>query len=122
VPAANAFPERRRILKAYGAETVLSDAAEGSDGAIRMCREIYRSDPDSYFYPDQYNNPANWKGALRTHRAGDPGRAAAPYAFRGGHGTSGTFMGVSPPFARRAAARVQCIFGAALQRLHGLEG
>src|SRR6266702_1689901 len=57
----NASDERKRILKAYGAEMVLSDAGEGSDGAILLCRQIYREDPDRYFYPDQYNNPANWK-------------------------------------------------------------
>src|SRR5581483_11652169 len=55
----NASVERKRILKAYGAEMVFSDPGEGSDGAIRLCREIYRSDPERYFYPDQYNNPAN---------------------------------------------------------------
>jgi len=55
----NASEERKRILKAYGAETIFSDPAEGSDGAILMCRQIYREDPDRYFYPDQYNNPAN---------------------------------------------------------------
>src|SRR5579864_8187705 len=63
---ANASEERKRILKAYGAETVFSDPAEGSDGAIRLCRQIYMADPDLYFYPDQYNNPANWKAHFET--------------------------------------------------------
>src|SRR6476619_2474895 len=58
---ANASIERKRILKAYGADMLFSDAAEGSDGAIRLCRKIYEKDPDTYFYQDQYNNPANWK-------------------------------------------------------------
>ncbi len=58
---ANASHERKQILTAYGAEMVFSDPAESSDGAIRLCREIYEADPDRYFYPDQYNNPANWK-------------------------------------------------------------
>src|SRR6185295_12461418 len=58
---ANASHERKQILKAYGAEMVFSDPGEGSDGAIRLCREIYEADPEQYFYPDQYNNPANWK-------------------------------------------------------------
>ena len=53
--------ERKHVLQAYGAEMVFSDPGEGSDGAIRLCREIYKEDPDRYFYPDQYNNPANWK-------------------------------------------------------------
>ena len=57
----NASHERKRILKAYGAEIVFTDPGEGSDGAIRKCREIYAADPERYFYPDQYNNPANWK-------------------------------------------------------------
>src|SRR5690348_16685288 len=57
----NASEERKRILKAYGAETIFSDPAEGSDGAIRVVRKLYMEDPDQYFYPDQYNNPANWK-------------------------------------------------------------
>ncbi|HUA58529.1 MAG TPA: cysteine synthase family protein, partial [Verrucomicrobiae bacterium] len=63
---ANASEERKRILNAYGAETVFSDPGEGSDGAIRLCREIYMADPDLYFYPDQYNNPANWKAHYET--------------------------------------------------------
>src|SRR5436190_6249680 len=56
----NASEERKRILTAYGAEIVFTDPAEGSDGAIRACREIFQANPDLYFYPDQYNNPANW--------------------------------------------------------------
>jgi hypothetical protein len=53
----NASVERQRILRAYGAELVLTDPAEGSDGAIRECRRIYAEAPERYFYPDQYNNP-----------------------------------------------------------------
>ena len=55
----NASIERKRILQAYGAEIVYTDPTEGSDGAIRKVREIVAGDPDRYFYPDQYNNPAN---------------------------------------------------------------
>ncbi len=65
VPA-NASAERIQILKAYGADLVLTDAAEGSDGALRVCREIYSSSPDEYFYPDQYSNPANWRAHFET--------------------------------------------------------
>src|SRR5579875_4229945 len=50
---ANASPERIQILKAYGAELVLTDAAEGSDGALRVCQRIYKEGPETYFYPDQ---------------------------------------------------------------------
>src|SRR6516225_2941610 len=62
----NASEERKRILKAYGADMLFSDPNEGSDGAIRLCRQIYLEDPDRYFYPDQYNNPANWKAHFET--------------------------------------------------------
>src|ERR1700691_435878 len=58
---ANASHERKQILKAYGAEMVFSDPAEPPDGPISLCREIYEADPDLYFYPDQYKNPAKWK-------------------------------------------------------------
>src|ERR1019366_847543 len=47
---ANASHERKQILKNYGAEMVFSDPGEGSDGAIRLCREVYEADPDTYFY------------------------------------------------------------------------
>src|SRR4051812_16596714 len=91
---ANASHERKQILKNYGAEMVFSDPGEGSDGAIRLCRKVYEENPDSYFYPDQYNNPANWKAHFdgtapeiieQTH-----GRITH---FVASMGTSGTFMG-----------------------------
>ncbi|MGH9662597.1 MAG: cysteine synthase [Bryobacteraceae bacterium] len=63
---ASASIERTRILRAFGAELVLTDPAEGSDGAIRKVRELYASDPERYFYPDQYNNPANWRAHYQT--------------------------------------------------------
>src|SRR2546422_6929845 len=62
----NASPERKLILKAYGAELVLTPADEGSDGAIRKVREIYAAEPDRYFYPDQYSNDANWQAHFNT--------------------------------------------------------
>jgi cysteine synthase B len=119
---ANASIERRRILKAYGAETVFSDAAEGSDGAIRLCREIYRSDPDSYFYADQYNNPANWK-AHYEHTGPEIVRQSGGGLthFVAAMGTSGTFMGVSRRL-RRELPRVQCISAQPSSGFHGLEG
>jgi cysteine synthase B len=119
---ANASLERRRILKAYGAETVFSDAAEGSDGAIRLCREIYRSDPDSYFYADQYNNPANWK-AHYEHTGPEIVRQSGGGLthFVAAMGTSGTFMGVSRRL-RRELPRVLCISAQPSSGFHGLEG
>ncbi|MBZ5579101.1 MAG: cysteine synthase family protein [Acidobacteriia bacterium] len=119
---ANASIERKRILKAYGAEMVFSDAGEGSDGAIRLCREIYNADPDIYFYPDQYNNPANWKahfehtGPEIIQQTG--GRITH---FVTAMGTSGTFMGVSRRL-RRDMPHVKCYSAQPSSGFHGLEG
>lgn len=119
---ANASIERKRILKAYGAEMVFSDAGEGSDGAIRMCREIYLRDSDVYFYPDQYNNPANWKahfehtGPEILQQTG--GRITH---FVAAMGTSGTFMGVTRRM-RRDRPEVKCISAQPSSGFHGLEG
>src|SRR2546425_4164655 len=63
---ASATIERKRILAAYGAQLVLTPADEGSDGAIRRVRQIYAEDPERYFYPDQYSNPANWRAHYQT--------------------------------------------------------
>src|SRR3954471_19357467 len=118
----NASPERKRILKAYGAETVFSDPGEGSDGAILMCRKIYEEDPDRYFYPDQYNNPANWKAHFDTtgpeiiEQTG--GRITH---FIAAMGTSGTFMGTTRRF-RRDLPDVKCISAQPSSGFHGLEG
>jgi cysteine synthase B len=119
---ANASEERKRILKAYGAEMVFSDAAEGSDGAIRLCRQIYMADPDLYFYPDQYNNPANWKahfehtGPEIIQQTG--GRLTH---FVTAMGTSGTFTGVSRRL-KRDMPEVKCISAQPSSGFHGLEG
>ena len=57
----NASIERKRILKALGAQLIITDPAEGSDGAFRRVRQIYAENPEKYFYVDQYNNDANWR-------------------------------------------------------------
>src|SRR5690242_9878468 len=62
----NASTERKLILKALGAELVLTSPLEGSDGAIREARRIYAEDPQRYFYPDQYNNESNWRAHYDT--------------------------------------------------------
>lgn len=62
----NAGLERKRILPAFGAELVLTDPVEGSDGAIREARKLYAAEPHCYFYPDQYSNPANWRAHYET--------------------------------------------------------
>src|SRR4029077_9472312 len=92
----NASEERKRILKAYGAETVYSDPAEGSDGAIRMVRQIYMEDPDRYFYPDQYNNSANWKAHFETTGPEIIKQTNSSLThFVAAMGTSGTFTGTT---------------------------
>ena len=119
---ANASIERKRILKAYGAEVVFSDAAEGSDGAIRLCRQIYMADPDSYFYPDQYNNPANWK-AHYEHTGPEILKQTAGRLthFVAAMGTSGTFTGVSRRL-RRDLPEAKCYSAQPSSGFHGLEG
>ncbi|NPA39868.1 MAG: cysteine synthase [Thermodesulfobacteria bacterium] len=88
--------ERRKILKAYGAELLLTPASKGTDGAIEAVYDLLRSYPDKYFCPDQYNNPANWKSHYFT---------TAPEILRDtegkithvvcGLGTTGTAMGIA---------------------------
>jgi cysteine synthase B len=118
----NASMERKRILKAYGAEIVFTDPAEGSDGAIRKVREIFAADPDRYFYPDQYNNPANWQAHFEStapeiiHQTG--GRITH---FIAALGTSGTFVGVTRRLHRDLPG-VKCISAQPASGFHGLEG
>jgi len=118
----NASMERKHILKAYGAEMVFTDPAEGSDGAIRKCREIYSENPDLYFYPDQYSNPANWKahydGTALEILSQTEGRITHFVACMG---TSGTFMGNTRRF-RREKPSVKCISAQPSSGFHGLEG
>jgi cysteine synthase B len=122
VVPASASRERKLILKAYGAEVVYSAAGDGSDGAIRLCREIYRQDPDRYFYPDQYNNPANWKAHFE-HTAPEIIRqtGGALTHFVAALGTSGTFTGVTRRL-RRDLPGVKCYSLQPSSGFHGLEG
>jgi cysteine synthase B len=118
----NASRERKSMLKAYGAEMVFSNPGEGSDGAIRECRKIYESDPGRYFYPDQYNNPANWRAhfdttALEIIEQTD-GRITH---FVASMGTSGSFVGTSRRL-KRDIPGVQCISAQPASGFHGLEG
>jgi cysteine synthase B len=118
----NASIERKRILKAYGAELVLTSADEGSDGAIRKVREIYKSDPDRYFYADQYSNDANWRAHYETTGpeiiAQTEGRITHFVTLLG---TSGTFMGNARRF-RKEMPHVECISAQPSTGFHGIEG
>ncbi|RME78655.1 MAG: PLP-dependent cysteine synthase family protein [Chloroflexi bacterium] len=90
----NVSRERKGILLAYGADLLLTDPLEGIDGAIRAARELVNREPERYFYPDQYNNPANWQSHYHTtgleiwRQTG-----GAVTHFVAGIGTSGTLMG-----------------------------
>jgi cysteine synthase B len=118
----NASRERIQMLKAYGAEMILTDPAEGSDGAIRKCREVYDADPGIYYYPDQYNNPANWRAHYNTTGpeilAQTGGRVTHFVACMG---TSGTFTGVSRRLKDELPG-ITCISAQPSSGFHGLEG
>lgn len=93
---ANASPERIRTLRALGAELLLTDAAEGMDLAIDTVRELVAREPERFFYPDQYSNPANPQAHYETTGAEiwrqTDGRVTH---FVAALGTSGTFMGAT---------------------------
>ncbi len=119
---ANASPERIAILQAYGAELILTDPLEGSDGAIHAARALAESEPDRYFYADQYNNPANWRAHYQTTGVEIWQQTGGSVThFVAGLGTSGTLMGVG----RRLKAYNPQVEVIALQPdspFHGLEG
>jgi S-sulfo-L-cysteine synthase (O-acetyl-L-serine-dependent) len=118
----NASEERKKILCSYGVEVVLTDPGEGSDGAIREARRLYAEEPEKYFYPDQYKNPAN----PRSHYEG-----TAPEIweqtegeithFVAGLGTSGTFVGAATRL-KEYNPEVQVISFEPNSPFHGLEG
>ncbi len=118
----NASEERKKILRAYGVDFVLTDPGEGSDGAIREARRLYAEDPERYFYPDQYSNPAN----LRSHY-----ESTAPEIweqtngevthFVAGLGTSGTFVGTATRL-KEFNPRIEVISFEPDSAFHGLEG
>jgi len=118
----SASPERKKILKAYGAELIFTPAAESSDGAIRKARELYAQNPDKYFYADQYSNDANWQAHFNTTGVElweqTDGRITH---FIAAIGTSGSFIGTS----RRLKSyndKIQCIAVQPDVAIHGIEG
>ncbi len=118
----NASPERKLILRAFGAELVLTDPLEGTDGAIRRVRQLVADEPGRYFYPDQYSNDGNWRAHFDTtgpeiiEQSG--GRITH---FVAGLGTSGTFVGVGRAL-RRYNPAIQLISFQPDSPFHGLEG
>ena len=118
----NASPERKQILRAFGAELVLTNPAEGSDGAIRVCQKVYAEDPERYFYPDQYSNPANWQAHYDTTGPEIIQQTGGTLThFVAAPGTTGTFTGVTRRL-RQELPDVRCISVQPASPLHGLEG
>src|SRR5687767_8572793 len=115
-------PERKAILQAYGAELVYTDPSESSDGAIRKARELYAESPGIYFYPDQYNNDANWRAHYQSTGQEiyqqTEGRITH---FVAGLGTSGTFVGTARRLKEYDPA-IQVISFQPDSGFHGLEG
>ncbi len=119
---ANASIERKKILQAYGARIRLTDPLEGSDGAIREIRRLYRESPEKYFYPDQYSNDANWRAhyettAMEIYRQTNGGITH----FVAGLGTSGTFVGATRRL-KELNPRIQAVSFMPDSPFHGLEG
>lgn len=118
----NVTRERKQLLHAYGAELVLTDPMDGSDGAIREARRLYADTPDIYFYPDQYSNPANWGAHYATTGPEIIEQTAGRVThFVAGLGTSGTFMGTGRKL-REWRASTTLISVQPASPLHGLEG
>jgi S-sulfo-L-cysteine synthase (O-acetyl-L-serine-dependent) len=118
----NVSVERKRILHAYGANILYTDPADGSDGAIRMARELAAKHPDLYYYADQYSNDANWQA----HYHGTANEIWQQTEGRITHfvsmlGTSGTFMGTTRRL-KELNPRIRCISLQPDSAFHGIEG
>ena len=118
----NVSPERKKIVKAYGANVIWTNPADGSDGAIRKARELVAAEPDRYFYADQYSNENNWKAHYYTTAEEiweqTEGRVTH---FVAGLGTSGTFMGTTRRL-RELNPAIRCISMQPNSPFNGLEG
>jgi len=118
----NVSDERKRICRAFGADLIFSDPLEGSDGAILHARSIYESDPERYYKPDQYNNPANPQSHEDT---------TGPEIWRdtdgkvthciASMGTSGTLVGTGR-YLKRTNSEIQIIAAEPDSPFHGIEG
>ena len=118
----NVSRERKQILQGYGANILYTDPGDGSDGAIRMARELAAKHPDQYFYADQYSNDANWKA----HYHGTANEIWQQTQGRVTHfvsmlGTSGTFVGTTRRLKELNPA-VKCISLQPDSSFHGIEG
>src|SRR5215468_10777881 len=118
----NASHERKLILKALGAELILTSPLESTDGAIREARRLYAESPDKYFYPDQYNNDGNWRAHYDTTGPEIIEQTAGALThFVAGLGTSGTFVGTARRL-RKFNPTIKLISFQPATAFHGLEG
>jgi cysteine synthase B len=122
VMPSNVSKARKDISRAFGTDIVYSDPLEGSDGAIRVAREIVEREPELYFYPDQYSNPSNW----RAHYDGTGREILEALGdrvthFVAGLGTTGTMMGCTRRLKEHTRP-IECVAVEPSEALHGLEG
>jgi cysteine synthase B len=122
VMPSNVSKARKDIARNFGTEIVYSDPMEGSDGAIKLARELVAREPDTYFYPDQYSNPSNW----RAHYDGTGREILEDVGprlthFVAGLGTTGTMMGCTRRI-KDSGLQVECVAVEPAEALHGLEG
>ena len=118
----NASSQRKAILRRYGAEIIETDAMLSTDGAQLIAREIFAADSDNYFYPDQYNNHANWLAHYETtaNEIWEQSEGRITH-FVTGLGTSGTFVGVTRRL-RELNPNLKAVAVQPESPLHGLEG
>lgn len=122
VVPANASPERIAILRALGAELILSDPLEGTDGALRAAHQLAEEHPERYYYANQYDNPANWQAHYGTTAPEIIQQTGGRLThFVAGLGTSGTLTGVGR-YLRMYNPEIKIIAGQPDAPFHGLEG
>jgi cysteine synthase B len=118
----SASEERKRILRAYGAELMITPGDEGTDGAIRRVRELAAAEPEKYFYPDQYSNEANWRAHYRTTANEIWEQTSGKIThFVAALGTSGTFVGTTRRL-RELNPKICCVSLQPDGPWNGLEG
>src|ERR1700723_1329876 len=118
----NVSVERKRILQAYGANIIFTDPGEGSDGAIKIARQLAERHPDLYFYADQYSNDANWRAHYLTtaNEIWEQTEGRVTH-FVSMLGTTGTFVGTTRRL-KELNPRIQCISLQPDSAFHGIEG
>jgi len=119
---ANVSEERKRYLRAYGAEVIWTDPADGSDGAIRKAREMIAAEPERYYYADQYSNDENWRAHYRTtaNEIWEQTEGQVTH-FVAALGTSGTFTGTTRRL-KELNPNIQCVSMQPDSPFNGLEG